>query len=459
MSDAPQPERPRLADWVQARMHVAGGLVKVILHDVSAGRIMEIAPDDWRVLEHADGTRDLDGLVLACAKGGRHVREADIVQLLGELHAAGVLMDGLAPPALEVPVPVPLTPDDLPLDVLPDFALVCDGRGSCCRFYGSVAFQPAEALRARALASDMDRRGLDDAHLFLPVHGSEAIDPNELLAVAQVDGRCFFLDDETLCGIHRRAGVEAKPFACRAYPATFVDDGVALRVSLGPECACIFASVGTEGGDPLVPVHARTRGDLDPRIGVMHVPDPVPLGATKTATREALHGWSRALHDRLRGFDGDAARLVWALARQVEVDGLSSVVIAPAALDGIEPWLVALRTRAALVADTHEGWRGASDLSRAVARWIAEALLVVDPDLAPVDPGAERFYLAAMAFGHRLVVEGRPLAHGLRDRAARLLAARAMARVAPPDDTSAAHPLALLEAAMRNLGIAGYMDG
>ena len=111
------------------------------------------------------------------------------------------------------------------------------------------------------------------------------------------------------------------------------------------------------------------------------------------------------------------------------------------------------------MADTHEGWRGASDLSRAVARWIAEALAVASPDLAPVDPGAERFYLAALAFGHRLAIEGRPLAHGLRDRAARLLAARAMTKVAPPDDTSSAHPLALLEAAMRNLGIAGYMDG
>ena len=34
-----------------------------------------------------------------------------------------------------------------------------------------------------------------------------------------------------------------------------------------------------------------------------------------------------------------------------------------------------------------------------------------------------------------------------------------MTMVVPPDDTSAAYPLALLEAAMRNLGIAGYMDG
>jgi hypothetical protein len=84
----------------------------------------------------------------------------------------------------------------------------------------------------------------------------------------------------------------------------------------------------------------------------------------------------------------------------------------------------------------------------------------VDPSalLAAADPGAERFYLRALAHGHRLAIEGRTLEHGLRDRAARMLAARAMARVPAPRDQSARYPLALLEAAMRNLGIAGYAD-
>jgi len=93
-----------------------------------------------------------------------------------------------------------------------------------------------------------------------------------------------------------------------------------------------------------------------------------------------------------------------------------------------------------------------------VARWIATALDHGDPFAAPTHPAHERFYLAALAWGHRLAVEGRPLAHGLRDRATRVLAARAMASVAPPDDTASDAPLALVEAAVRNLSIAGYAD-
>lgn len=454
---SPLPERPRLAERVQARMHVASGSAKVVLHDPRTGLMMEIAPADWRVLEHADGTRDVDGLQLALAKGGEPVREADVLQLLHELNGAGVLDDGLAPRLLPALSSEETTPDDRPLDVLPDFALICDGRGSCCRFYSSVGFLPIEALRARLLAKDMDLRGIEEERLFMPVNGFSSPHPEMPVTVAQIDGRCFFLEDDLRCGIHRRAGAEAKPNMCRNYPATFVDDGVALRVSLGPECACVFASVGVPGGSPLV-TGAATRGELDPLVALTYVPDPVPVSAMKTAPRELLHAWSRTVHDRARVLPGDAAGWAWALAASIERDGLTDIEVAPAPLDGIKPWLAALRERAEVVASTHEGWRDVSDLSRIVARWVADALKAPDVSATATDPEAERFYLAALAFGHRLASEGRALADGLRDRATRIVTARAMAAIEAPAGSSAGHPLALLEGAMRNLGIAGYMD-
>ncbi|MEZ4337668.1 MAG: hypothetical protein R3B82_13700 [Sandaracinaceae bacterium] len=127
-------------------------------------------------------------------------------------------------------------------------------------------------------------------------------------------------------------------------------------------------------------------------------------------------------------------------------------------MDGVDDWLVAFREAVTGAATTQEAHRGASDLSRQVARWAADALATGAPRAAPASPADEGFYLAALAFGHRLAIEGRPIARGLRDRATRILVARAMATVPAPVDPAAAHPLALVEAATRNLGIGGYAD-
>ena len=347
--------------------------------------------------------------------------------------------------------------------MLPGFSLVCDGSGSCCRFYGSVAFTADEARAARGFAKHMRLPLAEDA-LFTPVRGAR-MDDDDLRAVAQVDGRCVFLESDALCGLHRRGGPEAKPFPCRLYPAMLMDDGTSVRVSLGPECACIFASEGRDDGAPLVPAGARTLGDLGPEIMVMHVPDPVPLTPLRTAPRAALAAWSKALVDALPGSDVDAVALAWALAERMAEEGLSEPTHVLAArapeVSAVTPWLDALAARAHAAATLNAAWRGSSDLSRRVARWLADALRDADPAAllrdAP-DPRAERFYLRALAHGHRLAIEGRTLRHGLRDRAARILAARAMARSKAPADTSAGYPIALLEAAMRNLGLAGYAD-
>ena len=461
IASPPLPERPRLSHDVLARMHVADGEAKVILHELASGAVLEIDRASWRALVLADGTRDLDALALALSREDLYRGEADLRALLTELNDAGVLEDGLPTPSPAAPVAPPEAPLDRPLEVLEGYTLVCDGTGSCCRFYGSVAFGPRDAREARSIGEALSLP-IAGSELFTPVTGAQ-LDEDDVRVVAQVDGRCAFLERDGRCAIHRRRGPEAKPLPCRFYPATLVDDGAAVRVSLGPECACIFASVGRADGTPLVPADARTLRDLPSDVAVMHVPDPVPLTETRTASREALSRWSAALSRALTSSEVDAAALAWHLAEVVEreglaLDALERALLAPPAINGVEPWLRALSERASPSAATQESWRGATDLSRGVARWIARALEPVDLDLAPADGPSERFYLRALAHGHRLAVEGRTLSHGLRDRATRIFAARAMATVEPPPHTSARYPLALLEAAMRNLGLTGYAD-
>ena len=454
---SPLPERPRLASSVSARLHVVDGETKVILHDVRRELVVEIDERSWQVLGEADGTRDLDALVLASARRGLFETEAHLVQLLEELNEAGVLEDGLAAPIVRAPVEVPITPLDRPLEPLPHFALTCDGSGSCCRFYGSVGFTSVEALRARVVAEEMVLP-IPIERAFTPLRGAQLDD--EPRAVALVDGRCLFLEDD-LCGLHARGGPSSKPFPCRFYPAMLMDDGVCVRVSLGPECACIFDSLDASGGEPLVPTEARFVRDLPPDAALMRVPDPVPLSRMKTASPRDLHEWSARVGDALATRDLDAVAFAWSLAGAVREGDLELPELSSPSVAALAPWWDALARRSRDAAAAGTGWRSASDLSRRVAEWIANALATVELEdalVAPHDARAERFYLRALTHGHRLAIEGRPLDHGLCDRAARLVAARAMGAVEPPADVSARWPLALLEAAMRNLGLAGYGD-
>lgn len=458
------PERPRLAPEVLARLHLADGEAKVILQDPRRGVVLEIEPASWMVLRQADGTRDLDALCLAASRSGLYRGEADLRALLEGLTEAGVLVDGIEQPQPPAPVAAPTRNEARPLEPLPGYRFACDGNGSCCRTYGSVAFTRLEAMQAR----------LTSAEMALPLPADEAFTPLSggdmeawSLAVAQVEGRCLYLEDDGLCGLHRRDGARAKPFPCRLYPAMLVDDGEAVRVSALPECGCVFASAAAPSAEaePLIDPAARTLGELGPQATVVHVPDPVPLTAMRTAPIAALRRFSddlvRALapgQDTVR----DAVAVAWGLADHIEAHGLDGATVEKAALPEqaeIAPWLEALAARAAEVAELEASWRGGSDRSRRVARWIAEALAEPTWPLPAVDPAAEAFYLRTLAHGHRLTIEGRPLSRGLRDRATRLLAARAMAsRGTPVEVQDARWPLAPLEAAMRNLRLSPYAD-
>ena len=463
------------------RRHFIDGEEIVVVHDARSGDLVRMPPRAWALVEAADGTRDLGGLVLAASQKGALRRTSEIVSVLTDLHAAGLLTDGIDPFALvrgEASVDA-----SAPLDVLP-FALSCDGSGSCCATYSTVRFTEEEASRARAL---LPGAASGRGRAFLPLAGSGA---QLHVAATAIDGRCAYHSADGACELHRTHGPGAKPSGCSLYPATFVFDGEAVRVSLGLECACIEKSIGLGEGTPLVPAGAAVRGDLPEGAQIATLPERIEIAPGETAaradvvrlSRAALRAWQqRAAGDGPRaGVDAIAA--LWSLGARVAGGDLSEAG-AIAALAGpvapspeeLAPWIAALVQRTAAKRESADRWRSPRDRVRVASALLADvaASLRDEATLAAAlaGPGApsaratgpsrrdvEAFYVTANLHGHALVGEI-PLAHALRDRAIRLLLSRAVpARTTSIQgvDPGVAHPLPLVEAMMRAQGLKEY---
>lgn len=464
------PSRPRLATHVLVRRHLVDGDERIVLFDLGTGRLVQIGPREWGLVASADGTRDLDGIVLAAAREGAHARGPAARGFLEQLHEAGLLDDGLEAPPPDTPVPAPGSVEDASarlLEPLPDFSLHCDGSGSCCRIYATVLFGPVEAARARALLPLIRDGGARHERVFTPERGSG---PTGGAAVTLRDGCCVYLGDDGRCGLHAAGGPSAKPVGCSTFPASFVDDGESIKVSVAVECACVLASVDRPGGAPLIPAGARVRSDLHETLIVDRLPDHVDLTRTTSAPRATYLSWSRAITRRLPVRDTAAA--LWALAGAIESDGLDEGAAARALesrgpVGDLRPWIAALHRDAGKREREDATWRSERDLARRATRWIVTATAWLLENEAPAAPIAaarsEGFYLRALLHGHRLA-GALPLAVALRDRAARLVVARGLAQVlaALPEaelDPACAHPLALVEAMLRGHGLDTYAEG
>lgn len=466
MSAPPLPVRPRLAEHALVRRHVVDGVEMVVIHDARSGDLVRMGPREWDLVAGADGTRDFDALALAAAQKGAYRRASELGAALSHLHAAGLLADGIAHPA-----PVDTGDAKRRLDVLAGYSLTCDGSGSCCAMYGSVLFSPLEAARARSVCPEVRDGGNHPERAFTPEHGAR---PDGALAVALIDGRCAYLGDDGRCALHVAGGEQSKPRGCRVYPATFVDDGEALRVSVGVECACVLASVGKDGGAPLVDAGAETRGDLG-AVRVVVLPETIAITAAASAARATFAAWSSAVVEVLPAIDDGAAdpvALLWSMARAIEAHGLDveatrAAIQAPSGPTQAEiaTAVAALIARAEARVETADAWRGARDRSRLVSHWIAAAARALRDadklDAALVEASFRRdelFFLHAQVHGRLLAGEA-PLAVALRDRALRLLLARALAPELPPSEPSRAHPLSLVEVMMRGHGMSAYTQG
>ncbi|MBM4373724.1 MAG: YkgJ family cysteine cluster protein [Deltaproteobacteria bacterium] len=462
--------RPRLVPGAFVRRHLVAGEARIVLGlEGRAGAVL-LGEREWAVLRAADGTRRLDGVVSAAERYGARVSEADVRRLFGGLVEAGLVVDD---EALREPIDEPSSPpgDATPSDAaaravmpLPGFRLRCDGRGSCCRLYGTTLFSEAEATRARALVPGVLEAGDDASRAFTPSAGGLAASAEVAgrrfkgLAVAMVDGACAYLGPRG-CRVHEAGGAAAKPLGCRTYPARFVDDGECVRVAPAPECACVFRSArGGEDGDALVSATATV--ELEPGLVVDRLPGLIVVNQEVS--------WARSEY-----LERHRRALVALAAAAPDACGLERLTRLERALlgetvSGVEPRSerlleVARRERVAELGEQARrrlslagSFRARRDLARLVPEWITRAtrraLDGVDAEAALAD---ERFYLETLAHAHLWLDDDAPLLDALDRRAARILTARHVRDVVRPDegpeDPALEHPLALVEALARSL--------
>lgn len=457
------PTRPRLADHAALRRHVVGGEERLFIRDLQSGELMELDGPRFEIVLCADGTRDLGGILLAAVRRGSYRRISDVVSLLSELHSRGLLGDGI-----EIGDP-PRSADvlDRPLEVLGDYLLTCDANGTCCSTYDSVAFTNDDHDRARGLVPDVLSTGPDRSRGFLPLQGSV---PLHALSVTMIDGRCPYLLGDGRCRIQTASTAEAKPLGCRIFPSTFVDDGVAVRVSVAVECPCVLASLGRDGGDPLVPTAAKVVGDLLPGSPVIHLPETIRVSDGYDASRAELREWSEQLEPLCRELDDPLAAL-WTLAEVVRDEGLSrsAAVSSMSKLSSPRPselGLSIMMVSSALEAKLQAmlTWRPETDGTRLLLEWLvggAKDLLDLGVVEEALHDGAtcsdhESFYVRAAIFGHHLVRDGQTIEQALRARVTTILLARQLSKVVPEgceDHPAVPHPLTVVELMRHSQGL------
>jgi lysine-N-methylase len=467
MTDAPMiPFRPRLADHALLRRYHIKGVERLLIIDAITDDVLEIEANALDLIRCADGTRDLGGIILTAVRRGAYRRASEVTGLLAELAERGLLTDGIEPG-----LPPNLRCPERPLEVIPGYSLHCDANGSCCGTYSAVALSPDEAQRARALLPEILNTDADRSRGFLPVQSSVEL---HALAITMVDGHCPYLADDGRCRIQLVAGPEAKPRGCRIFPATFVDDGRAVRVSVAVECPCVLASLGLEGGGNLLPSGAAVEADLIPGSPIVRLPEIITVSESHRATRDELRTWSKALVELTVNLD-DPLAAFWCLADAVREAGLSPEAAREVLRGATPPPSISLGfplMKLASIAQAKEEMlrhlgADATDRTSQLALWLsrgAQELLKHDAvdhllEAPPQFPGHERFYFRATLFGHHLVATEMTIEQALRDRALRLLLARQLGSDVPEecaDHPAAAYPITAVESMMRGQGLDRY---
>ncbi len=433
------------------------GAAAVILFDVRSDEVLRLGEREWAIVAAADGTRDIEGIVVAARREGVRVQTDEAERFLAQLTERGLVVHAPEPETL---TPASVPPTDRPVRALPDYALRCDRSGRCCQMYSTVLFARHEAHRAHGVLPDRSFGPVSHDGAFLPVRGSV---PGAALAVVANNGACGFLDADGACGIHRAAGPEAKPAGCSLFPAVYIDDGREVRVSIKAECACVLDSLGQSGGDPLVDPAVERASQLAPAIVVSRLPDRIAIDGERVEARDAVVDWTSRWLDAPT--PTDVALGCWRLADALS-NGLDDSLAAWSepgdAVDVAEvaPFVEAMARRATVRARVDGRWRSDADRVRRVGAWIARTLVMCkDPVLlrelvavAAVDAEREAFYVRVAAFGYGPCDEDfGGLQTGLRDLAIKIWVARAMPTFAADVD-AADDALTSLEAWLRAYG-------
>ncbi len=155
-------------------------------------------------------------------------------------------------------------------------------------------------------------------------------EPLEGGTLRQVDGRCVFLTGDRLCAVHARAGLAAKPLACRQYPLVVVRAEDEVRVGLDPGCLTTWQS--WRSGPVVTPERALAARVVLPgdqqaeEAGVLRLCE---TADTVRALVEALAGpdWIDAWADGCQrvGLPVPESRPDWALGREGEALAVETV--------------------------------------------------------------------------------------------------------------------------------------
>ncbi|HWB75962.1 MAG TPA: hypothetical protein VG755_13430 [Nannocystaceae bacterium] len=457
------PSRPRLHDRVVVRRHLRAGKDELALFDSERERVLVLDARAWWVIGEADGTRDLPGIISSARRRGATWSDAQIQELFDELGREGLLADGTPSGFLGGEVTLPHRDDHREIVVMPGASYHCDGRGSCCRSYATIAFIPADVHRACATAPTRCNAGDDPSRVFLPLTGSA---PSTIRAVTLADGSCAFLDADGACGLHRVGGSENKPVGCRWFPTQLVDDGTEIRASPAIECAC--PARPDERGAPLLPAHVRTAADLPAGIVIGRVWERVrvvdDVDADRADALAVLDAFGSAIDGR------DLARAMWswslALLQHKALVPHTDDRDAPA-IEPIAAWARMIAARASARAEAEALWRGERNLVCDRLRTIAAAAGVLGSpiaaralvEMAAPDPALEAHVVRSAVFGRAWLERG-PLASRLAELALQLWIARALpAFLSEAADTTLREvPLAALLGAWRTCGLSRALE-
>lgn len=109
-----------------------------------------------------------------------------------------------------------------------------------------------------------------------------------------VDGRCFFLEPDSRCRIHREISYDAKPAACRAFPLAVLDVHGTQHARLSYWCPTVVENLGKPLEHQMQWVRETARHADARRQPITVVDGSAPLNATDVGrVHEALCRWLR----------------------------------------------------------------------------------------------------------------------------------------------------------------------
>ncbi len=221
--------RPRHDVHIVAR---DGG--RSVIHDPATGRRIGLDALGTRVFRSLGMAHTVTALVAAVGLG------ADTVSILQRLRflAQQALLEGPRTDRLRrayggtQATTAVRAPSDLPLATEAGLRHACQACGSCC---SSTDVGPLPKLVVqRIVAHDWSdlTGGAPAESLFREVD----VGGQKAWLTQMKDDQCVFLDENRLCRVHARLGVDKKPVPCRQFPYVFTRVGDRIDVSLQMEC-------------------------------------------------------------------------------------------------------------------------------------------------------------------------------------------------------------------------------